>query len=550
MPNQPDLEGLTIGDALRHTAKAHPSREALVFSAEDVRLTYAEYDHQVDRVALALLALGLNRGDHIAVWATNRLAWPLLFMAASRIGAVLVTVNPAYRTHELAYALKQAEVKALFLIDRFKSSDYFGMITEVAPGLSEGGDSALELPDLPELRWVVSMDDRTAPGIMGWSTFLARGADHPETELAEREGTLKAEDPINLQYTSGTTGFPKGVLLTHRSLLLNAWWVGDNQRLGGQDRVCVPVPFYHCFGVVIGILCCTVHRATLLAPSEYFVPSAVLHCVEKERATSLYGVPTMFVAELEDESFPDRDLSSLRTGIMAGSPCPIEVMQRVVDEMGAREVTIAYGLTEASPAITQTFPDDPLEVRVATVGKPIPGVEVRIVDPESGEILPDGAQGELQSRGHNTMLGYFRMPEATTAAILEGGWLRTGDIAERDSDGNYRITGRIKDMVIRGGENVYPREIEEFLFTHPAVESAQVVGVPDERFGEELCAWVKLRRGHSATEDEIREFCRGRLAYFKIPRYVLLVDDFPLTVTGKVQKFRMRDISIEKLSLT
>jgi fatty-acyl-CoA synthase len=367
--------------------------------------------------------------------------------------------------------------------------------------------------------------------------------------LFARELELNAEDPVNLQYTSGTTGFPKGVLLSHRNVLLNAWYVGEAQRLTEHDRVCVPVPFYHCFGVVIGLLGCAVRGATLLVPGEYFEPESVLDCVEEESATSLYGVPTMFVAELEHESFPKRRLSSLRTGIMAGSPCPIEVMNRVVDDMGAHGMTIAYGLTEASPAITQTHYEDPVDVRVGTVGRPLPGVEVRIVEPETGVEVATGEQGEIQSRGHNTMIGYFDMPEATRETILRGGWLRTGDLGVQDSDGNYRITGRIKDMVIRGGENVYPREVEEFLYTHPGVESAQVIGVPDARLGEELCVWIKLRSGRTATEEDIRTFCRGRLAHFKVPRYVMFVDDFPLTVTGKVQKFRMREMSIAALEL-
>ncbi|MDP2955045.1 MAG: AMP-binding protein [Longimicrobiales bacterium] len=532
----PPVDGLTISAALRRAAERQPDREALVFNQTGFRATYAEYDRRVDDIARSLLALEVQRGDHVAVWATNWPEWTLLFMAAARVGAVLVTVNPAYRTHELAYALRQSEVKVLFLIDRFKSSDYFGMITEVRD-------------DLPELRFVVSMKERAPAGILAWPYFLGLGKTVRTAAVRRRESRTGPDDPANLQYTSGTTGFPKGVLLSHRSLLLNAWYVGAGQRLGPEDRVCVPVPFYHCFGIVIGTLCCMVHECTMLVPSEHFGPEEVLDCVERERATALYGVPTMFVAELEHESFAGRDLSSLRTGVMAGSPCPIEVMNRVVSDMGAREMTIAYGLTEASPVITQTLADDPVAIRVGTVGRPIPGVEVRVVDPDSGRVLADGEQGELQARGHAVMLGYFNMPEATAEAILEGGWLRTGDLAVRDADGNYRITGRIKDMIIRGGENVYPREIEEFLYTHPAVESAQAVGVPDARFGEEVCVWIKLRRGARVSAEEIRAFCKERLAYFKVPRYVKFVDDFPLTVTGKVQKFRIREMAIEEYGL-
>jgi fatty-acyl-CoA synthase len=467
----PPVDGLTIGAALRRAAAQNPNREALVFQQGGFRATYAEYDRQVDEVARALMAMDIRRGDHVAVWATNWPEWTLLFMAAARVGAVLVTVNPAYRTHELAYALRQSDTKALFLIDRFKSSDYQAMIAEARDELSE-------------LRWVVSMKDAAPAGVVSWPDFVGLGESVPAEELEEREAELSPGDPINLQYTSGTTGFPKGVLLSHRSVLLNAWYVGSSQGLAPTDRVCVPVPFYHCFGIVIGVLCCTVHEATLLIPAEYFDAEAVLECVEKERATSVYGVPTMFVALLEHESFPGRDLSSLRTGIMAGSPCPVEVMNRVVSDMGVREITIAYGLTEASPVITQTLADDPVDVRVSTVGRPIPGVEVRIVDPSTN-----------------------------------------------------------------GGENIYPREIEEFLFTHPAVEGAQVVGLPDPRFGEEVCVWIKLRKGAALTEDEVRAFCRERLAHFKVPRYVVFVEDFPLTVTGKVMKYKIREVSILELGL-
>jgi fatty-acyl-CoA synthase len=532
----PPVDGLTIGAVLRLAAARRPGHEALVFPRAGFRATYAELDARVDSVARSLVALDVRRGDHVAVWATNWPEWTLAFLATARIGAVLVTVNPAYRTHELAYALNQSEAKVLFLLDRFKSSDYFAMITQVRG-------------EVPGLGTVVSMKDHAPDGALTWPAFLEAGSAVPQAEVARREALVEAPDPVNLQYTSGTTGFPKGVLLSHRSVLLNAWHVGAAQRLGPEDRVCVPVPFYHCFGIVMGTLGCLVHECTMLVPDEHFTPDTVLDCVERERATSLYGVPTMFVAELEHESFPGRDLSSLRTGIMAGSPCPIEVMNRVVNEMGAREVTIAYGLTEASPVITQTLADDPVETRVSTVGRPIPGVEVRVVDPATGAELPDGEQGELQARGHGVMLGYWKMPEATAETILEDGWLRTGDLAMRQADGCYRITGRIKDMIIRGGENVYPREIEEFLHTHPAVESVQAVGVPDPRFGEEVCVWIKLRKGMEATEDGIRSFCKERLAYFKVPRYVKFVEDFPLTVTGKVQKYRMREITIAELGL-
>jgi len=545
---QPWVDGLLIGQVLRRRAEQQPDPEALVFPQYDYRASYAEYDRQVDAAACGLLGMGIGRGDHVAIWATNRPEWVILSLATSRIGAVLVTVNPAYRTHELRYVLEQSDARALFLIDSFKTSDYFSMLGECCPELSVSEPGRIASAALPKLDWVVSIGSPPRDGMIDWAGMLERGESIEPAALLETEGLLDPNQPINLQYTSGTTGFPKGVLLSHRNLLLNAYYVGFFQKLTKEDRVCVPVPFYHCFGTVIGTLCCMVHGAAMLVPGEYYEPEAVLDCVEKERATSVYGVPTMFIGELEHPTFEGRNLSALRTGIMAGSPCPIEVMNRVIGDMGAKQMTIAYGLTECSPAITQTLTDDPVELRVSTVGKVIPGVEVKIADPESGAALPDGAQGELCARGHNVMIGYYKMPEATASAIREG-WLHSGDLAIRDSDGYVRITGRIKDMIIRGGENVYPREIEEFLFTHPKIESVQVVGVPDARLGEELCAWIKLRAGEQATTDEMRAFCKGKLAHFKIPRYVDFVDEFPLTVTGKVQKFKIREQAIERLGL-
>ena len=546
---QPWVEGLTIGQALRQQATTLPDHEALVFPQRSFRATYADYDGMVDDVARGLLAMGIERGDHVAVWATNWPEWVLLHLGTARVGAVLVTINPACRSHELAYALKQSDSKALFLIDRFKDSDYFALVGQVCPELAASLPSELAAEQLPALRWVVSIPDHPVAGMASWHEVLEAGESVAHDRLTEREAGLEPDQPINLQYTSGTTGFPKGVLLSHRNLLLNAWSVGACQRLTPEDRVCVPVPFYHCFGCVIGTLCSMVHGTAMLVPAEYFDPVATLDCIEQGRATSVYGVPTMFIAQLEHPSFEGRDLSSLRTGIMAGSPCPIEVMNRVIDEMGAAEITIAYGLTEASPAITQTLTDDPVELRVSTVGQVIPGVEARIVDPESGEPVADGLQGELCARGHNVMVGYYQMPEATAEAIDDEGWLHTGDLAVRDANGYFRITGRIKDMIIRGGENIYPREIEEFLYANPKVEDVQVVGVPDAKFGEEVCAWIKLRHGETADAEEIREFCKERLAYFKVPRYIEFVEEFPMTVTGKVQKFKMRDHTVEHLGL-
>ncbi len=545
--DDPWVRGLTIGEVLRNRARELPDHEALVLRQEGHRASFADVDARVDDVAKALVAMGIEHGQHVAIWSTNRTEWVLLQLATARIGAVLVTVNPAYRAHELAYALEQSDARALFLIDRFKSSDYFDILAQVCPELADHEPGALRAEAFPELRWVVSLPQQAAAGMTTWDATIASGTTVSDDELRSREQNVDPEEPINLQYTSGTTGFPKGVLLSHRNLLLNAFYVGAFQELRSHDRVCVPVPFYHCFGCVIGTLCCLVHGVTMLVPAEYFDPLATLDCLEEERATSLYGVPTMFIAQLEDESFASRKLA-LRTGIMAGSPCPVEVMNRVVEQMGASQVTIAYGLTEASPAITQTYIDDPVEIRVSTVGRAIPGVEVRIVDPETGSPVPDGEQGELCARGHNVMLGYYKMPEATRAAIDEDGWLHSGDLAVHEN-GNYRITGRIKDMVIRGGENIYPREVEEFLYGHDKVEDVQVVGVPDEKLGEELCACIKLRSGATCDADEIRDFCRGKLAHFKVPRYVEFVEEFPLTVTGKVQKFKLREIIADNLGL-
>lgn len=538
-----------MGKALRHTSRRLPEREALVFAQDGTRVTYAEYDALVDEVARGLLALDIGIGDPVALWSTNRLEWVLLHLATARIGAVLVTVNPAYRGRELAYALLQSDARALFLVDRFKSSDYFGIAGETVGELAASTPGGLRSEEFPELRWVVALGGRPAPGMVGWNEMLERGQRIEPSTLERREGELEDSDAINLQYTSGTTGSPKGVLLSHHNLLLNATYVGDGQRLSEADRVCVPVPFYHCFGCVIGTLCCMVHGSTMLVPAEHFDAERTLACLERESATAVYGVPTMFIALLEDDSLPARALPALRTGVMAGSPCPVELVNRVREEMGAEELTIAYGLTEASPTVTQTPIDDPVELRVSTVGRPIPGVEVKIVDPRTGDELPDGTPGELCCRGHNVMIGYYEMPEATARAIDPDGWLHTGDLAVRGVDGRYRITGRLKDMVIRGGENVYPREIEEFLYTHPAVEDVQVVGVPDLRFGEEICAFIRRRRGSRATAEEIRDFCRDGLAHFKVPRYVRFVEEFPMTVTGKVQKYRLRERAIRELGL-
>jgi fatty-acyl-CoA synthase len=522
------LLGETIGRNLDRSVARCGEREALVSRHQDLRLTYAELDAAVDRLATGLLARGIAKGDRVGIWAPNCVEWVLVQYATAKVGAILVNVNPAYRTHELAFVLRQAGVRLLISAPAFKSSDYRTMVGDVRG-------------DLDGLREAVFLDDPE------WEALAATPAD-PEAVTA-RGDELSFDDPINLQYTSGTTGFPKGATLSHHNILNNGFFVGELVGYTEADRVCLPVPFYHCFGMVMGNLGASTHGACVVIPAPSFEPAATLAAVEAERVTSLYGVPTMFIAELEDPSFAERDLSSLRTGIMAGSPCPIEVMKRVVEEMHMAEVAICYGMTETSPVSTQTRRDDPLERRVATVGRVGPHLEVKLVDPATGRTVACGETGELCTRGYSVMLGYWQEPEKTAEAIDAGRWMHTGDLATMDADGYLNIVGRIKDMVIRGGENVYPREIEEFLYEHPDIADVQVIGVPDAHYGEELCAWVRPRDGAALDEDSVRELCRGRLAHYKVPRYVVFVDAFPMTVTGKVQKFKMREETIERLGL-
>jgi fatty-acyl-CoA synthase len=562
----PWVEGLTIGETLRRTAARYADRDAFVFPRLDsqerplvatsvaerrgcLRVSYQQFNAAVDQVAKALLGLGIKKGDHVAIWATNWPKWILLQFATARVGAVMVLINPAYRTSELSYVLKQSDAVALFVLDAFRGSDYFAMVNQVVPELAGSRPGELRSAEFPRLRHVVSLSPTQTAGMWSWNAFSHLGETITDADLRDRESQLSPTDPLNVQYTSGTTGFPKGAMLTHRNLLLNAYYVGVCQKFTESDRICIPVPFYHCFGCVLGTLCSTVYGAAMIVPAEHFDPEATLNAIESERATTLYGVPTMFIAQLEHPTFAGRDLKSLRTGVMAGSPCPVELMKRVVDQMGMREITIAYGLTETSPVITQTKTEDPLDLRVQTVGRPLPGLEVKLVDPASGRILPDNEQGELCTRGHGVMLGYYKMPEATAAAIDREGWLHSGDLALRLPNGCYRITGRIKEMICRGGENIYPREIEEFLHTHPAVENVAVFGVPDPKFVEDVAAWVKLRDGRTVSPEELRAFCKKCLAHYKIPRHIRIVREFPQTVTGKLQKFRMREIMIEELGL-
>ena len=546
---------LPIGDILDQQTERYPDREALVHTATGHRFTYRQFHAEVERVARGLMSIGIAKGQHVGIWATNYTEWVLTQFATAKIGAVLVNVNPAYRTHELAYLLEQSQLTALVLIGRFRTSDYVGMVNELIPELLETTPGQLNSATFPYLRHLIFIpphDEADAPtpdGMWRWDDLTARAGEVSESELHARQAQCGPDDPINIQYTSGTTGNPKGATLTHHNILSNALHVGDCMEMDEQDRLCIPVPFYHCFGCVMGTLNCVVHGSTMVIPAEHFDPLQTLHAISDERCTAVHGVPTMFIAQLSHPDFAQFELGSLRTGIMAGSPCPIEVMREVIDRMGAQRITIAYGLTEASPVITQTLADDSIERRVSTVGKVLPDVEVRLIDPETDLEVGPGQQGELQTRSSMVMLGYYNMPDATADAIDPDGWLHTGDLATVDADGYYKITGRLKDMIIRGGENVYPREIEEFLYTHPQIDDVQVIGVPDQRFGEEVMAWVRLKPDADATEDSIRDFCRGRIAHYKVPRYVKLTDEFPMTVTGKVQKFIMREQSIEELGL-
>ena len=546
---------LPIGDILDQQTQRYPDREALVHAAAGDRFTYREFHAEVERVARGLMSIGIQKGQHVGIWATNYTEWVLTQFATAKIGAVLVNVNPAYRTHELAYLLEQSQLTALVLIGRFRTSDYVAMVNELIPELLETTPGELRSGAFPYLRHLVFIpphDERDAPtpaGMWRWDDLLTQAKRISHADLQARQAQCGPDDPINIQYTSGTTGNPKGATLTHHNILSNALHVGDCMEMDERDHLCIPVPFYHCFGCVMGTLNCVVHGSTMVIPAEHFDPLQTLQAISDERCTAVHGVPTMFIAQLSHPDFAGFDLSSLRTGVMAGSPCPIEVMREVIDRMGAERITIAYGLTEASPVITQTLADDSIERRVSTVGKVLPDVEVRLVDADTGLEVGPGQQGELQTRSSMVMLGYYNMPDATADAIDADGWLHTGDLATVDEDGYYKITGRLKDMIIRGGENIYPREIEEFLYTHPQIDDVQVIGVPDQRFGEEVMAWVRLKPDADATEDSIRDYCRGKIAHYKVPRYVKLTNEFPMTVTGKVQKFLMREQSIAELGL-
>jgi fatty-acyl-CoA synthase len=544
----PPLQQQTIGRALAETAARHADRDALVVPHQGVRWSWAELARRADEVAAGLLALGLQPGDRVGIWAPNCAEWVLTQFATARAGLVLVNVNPAYRRSELEYALNKVGCKALVLAPALKTSDYLAIVNDLAPELATSVPGQLQAAALPQLRWVIRLGEGRSAGMLNFGDLAAAATDSSRAQLAAIGPTLSADDAINIQFTSGTTGHPKGATLTHRNILNNGFFVGEAIRLTAEDRLCIPVPLYHCFGMVMGNLGCLTHGATMVYPAEAFDPLAVLQTVQAERCTALYGVPTMFIAELDHPRFAEFDISSLRTGIMAGSPCPIEVMKRVQSQMNMREVTIAYGMTETSPVSTQSAVDDPLERRVSTVGRVQPHLEIQIVD-EQGQPVPRGVTGEFCTRGYSVMKGYWGDEAKTREAVDAQGWMHTGDLATMDAEGYVNIVGRLKDMVIRGGENVYPREIEEFLYRHPKVQDVQVVGVPDAKYGEELCAWIVLRSGQTATADDIRDFCRGQIAHYKIPRHIRFVEAFPMTITGKVQKYLMRQQSIAELGL-
>ncbi|WP_346842374.1 AMP-binding protein [Metapseudomonas otitidis] len=541
------LLAMTIGAAFDATVARFPEREALVVRHQGLRYSWRSLAEAVEVHARALMALGIQSGDRLGIWAPNCAEWCITQFASAKVGAILVNINPAYRSSELEYALRQSGCRWVICADAFKTSDYHAMLQGLVPELASAAIGQLASEALPELRGVISLAAEPPAGFLAWSDLQQRAGETTPAELAERQASLQFDDPINIQYTSGTTGFPKGATLSHYNILNNGYMVGESLGLTEHDRLVIPVPLYHCFGMVMGNLGCVTHGATMIYPGDAFDPLTALRAVAEEKATALYGVPTMFIAELDHPQRHEFDLSSLRTGIMAGATCPIEVMRRVIGEMHMSEVQIAYGMTETSPVSLQTGPDDGLELRVTTVGRTQPQLESKIVDAE-GRIVPRGTIGELCTRGYSVMLGYWNNPQATADAIDPGRWMHTGDLAAMDDDGYVRIVGRSKDMIIRGGENIYPRELEEFFFTHPAVADVQVIGIPCSKYGEEIVAWIKFHPGHSAGEEELKAWAKARIAHFKVPRHFRFVDEFPMTVTGKIQKFRMREISIEELT--
>jgi fatty-acyl-CoA synthase len=535
-PSETPLLGETLGNCLNRISATFGENDALVSCHQEIRYSYRELSNIADRVARGFIAMGVERGDRVGVWSPNCAEWFIAQYALAKTGAIMVNINPAYRPRELEYALCQSRVCVVVAARRFRNSDYAGMLDDLAPKLTS-------------LRKIVYIGEFAHGNAMTWNDLLAGADAVSESQLREREALVQFDDPASIQYTSGTTGAPKGATLSHHSILNNGFFIGERLKYTAADRICLPVPFYHCFGCVLGNMAALTHGSTIVLPSESFDPEACLRAVQEHCCTSLYGVPTMFIAQLEHPAFSSYRLENLRTGIMAGAPCPVEVMRQVIDRMHMHEVTICYGMTETAPVSFQSSVDDSIEARVSTVGTIHPHVECKIVDPATGTVVPRGQTGELCTRGYSVMLGYWNDAEATAASIDAARWMHTGDLAIMREDGFVNIVGRLKDMIIRGGENIYPREIEEFLYTHPKIADVQIIGVPDRRYGEEVCAWIRLREGQKVTVDEIRDYCRGQIATYKIPRYVRFVTDFPMTVTGKVQKFRMREQMIEELGL-
>ncbi len=542
----PWVDGLTVGQVLRRTARAYPNHDAVVFPSLGVRWSWAELDHRVDVLASSLIEQDVMPGEHVGIWSMNCPEWVVTQFAVARAGAVLVNVNPAYRLHELEESLRQADVVTLIVGTPFKTSNFVEMVDAIVPEVKSASDRSWRSEKLPMLRRLIAIGDHPGPGWIAWSE-LERTSVSPR--LQEREQAIRPSDVFNIQFTSGTTGLPKGAMLTHRNVLMNAFYIGQRVRYTEDDRVCVPVPFYHCFGCVLGTEVCSVYGSAIVVPAPSFDATATLEAIQNERCTSIYGVPTMFVALIDHPNRTHYNLGSLRTGIMAGSPCPLPLMKAVVEQMGAHQITIGYGLTEASPIITMTSVDDPIEIRVGTVGRPLPGVEVKLVQPITREEVGVGETGELCVRSHGVMAGYYNAPEATARVLSPDGWLVTGDLARQQPDGNYRIVGRSKELIIRGGENIYPPEIEEFLHHHPAVAEVAVVGLPDPVYGEAVSAWIVLKPGASATPEEIRDYCKGQIAHFKIPRFIEIVDQLPRTVTGKIRKHVLRENGVSRYGL-
>jgi fatty-acyl-CoA synthase len=555
-PTGKPLIDKTISEFFDEIASEYTDNEALVSRHQRQRFTYGQLRDAVDNVAISLFGFGVKKGERVGIWSPNNTEWVLVQLATAKIGAILVNINPAYRIPELEYALNQSGVSFLITASQFKTSDYRSMIYELIPEIRslpedvEGEIHADKVPSLSRIVTLVDSTDRPHNGMLSWNRFNQIGRKKASScELKDREEGLKSDDPINIQYTSGTTGFPKGATLTHRGILNNGYFAAEEMRFTDRDRLCIPIPFYHCFGMVLGNLACVTHGATIILPGDSFDPESVLATVEEEKCTTLHGVPTMFIAELDLPNFKQYDLSSLRTGIMAGSPCPVEVMKKVISDMGMRDITICYGMTETSPVSFQTRIDDPMELRVSTVGQAHHHVEAKVIDPLTGNTVPRRTAGELCVRGYVVMLGYWNNAEATKEAVDPEGWMHTGDLAVMREDGYLNIVGRTKDMISRGGEKIFPREVEDFLYTHPKISDVQVIGVPSKKYGEEVMAWVKLKPGVTATADELKEYFKGKIAYFKMPTYFKFTDTFPMTVTGKIQKFKMREISIKELGL-